>query len=108
MLASINSNDPEQIAKMLRRALAKWESLPRDRRLLADAICVRNHPVLTFWRRLSRDLRERRKPPWVLVRRGWKLMRQEPEVVAHAVALGCEPMRPEAAYQRIRALVTAS
>jgi uridine kinase len=80
----------------------------RDRGLLADAICVRNHPVLTFWRRLSRDLRERRKPPWVLVRRGWKLMRQEPEVVAHAVALGCEPMRPDAAYQRIQALVTAT
>jgi uridine kinase len=79
----------------------------RDRHLLADAICVRNHPVLTFWRRLSRDLRERRKPPWVLVRRGWKLMRQEPEVVAHAVALGCEPMRPDAAYQRIQALITA-
>lgn len=79
----------------------------RERRLLADAICVRNHRVLTFWRRLSRDLRERRKHPWVLVRRGWKLMRQEPEVVSHAVALGCAPMRPDAAYQRIRALVTA-
>ena len=79
----------------------------RERRLLADAICVRNHPVLTFWRRLSRDLREHRKPPWVLVRRGWKLMRNEPEVVARAVALGCAPMKPEAAYHRIRALVAA-
>jgi uridine kinase len=79
----------------------------RERRLLADAICVRNHPLLTFWRRLSRDLRERRKPPWVLVRRGWKLMRDEPEVVARAVQLGCVPMRPDQAYHRVRALVTA-
>ena len=39
--------------------------------LLAAAYCVRQHPVVTFWRRLTRDLRERRKPPLVLVRRGW-------------------------------------
>ena len=34
------------------------------------AYCVRQHPMVTFWRRLTRDLRERRKPPLVLVRRG--------------------------------------
>jgi len=79
----------------------------RERRLLADAICVCNHPLVTFWRRLTRDLRERRKPPWVLVRRGWKLMRNEPQVVARAVDLGCAPMRPDAAYHRIRHLVSA-
>lgn len=79
----------------------------RRRRLLADAICVSNHPVVTFWRRLTRDLRERRKPPWVLLRRGWRLMRDEPEVVGRAVGLGCAPLRPEAAYHRVRALVAA-
>ena len=31
--------------------------------LLAAAYCVRQHPVVTFWRRLTRDLREHRKPP---------------------------------------------
>jgi uridine kinase len=61
--------------------------------------------MLTFWRRLTRDLRERRKPPHVLVRRGWLLMRQEPRIVAHAVASGCVPMTPERAYHRISALV---
>lgn len=81
-------------------------ALCRDRGFLAAAICVRNHPVVTFWRRLTRDLRERRKPPHVLLRRGWLLMRQEPRIVAHAVALGCEPMTSEEAYRRVTALVS--
>lgn len=72
------------------------------RGLLADAICVRHHRVITFWRRLSRDLRERRKPPHVLVRRGLRLFLAEPSVVAHAVALGCTPLTAEQAYRRLR------
>jgi uridine kinase len=79
----------------------------RSRGLLADAICVRNHPLVTFWRRLTRDLREHRKPPLVLLRRGLMLLRAEPKVVAHAVALGCTAMSPERAYRRVRALVAA-
>ena len=53
------------------------EIVPRAREagLLADALCVRQHPAVTFWRRLTRDLREHRKPPLVLVRRGLALMR---------------------------------
>ena len=35
--------------------------------LLGAAYCLRQHPMVTFWRRLSRDLREHRKPPLVLV-----------------------------------------
>lgn len=34
MLASINSNDPARVADMLQRALAKWEAMPRQQRLL--------------------------------------------------------------------------
>lgn len=79
----------------------------RARGLLADAICVRNRPLVTFWRRLTRDLRERRKPPLVLVRRGFLLMRTEPRVVAHAEALGCEPMSADEAFERVSALVAA-
>jgi uridine kinase len=82
-------------------------ALCRARGILADAVCVRNHPFVTFWRRLTRDLRERRKPPHVLLRRGWLLMRQEPRIVANAVAKGCAPMTPDAAYHRITALVRA-
>ena len=77
----------------------------RARGVLADAVCVRNHRVVTFWRRLTRDLRERRKPPPVLVRRGWMLMRAEPDVVAHATVSGCVPVTPDEAYARLSALV---
>lgn len=73
--------------------------------LLADAICVRHHPLTTFRRRLTRDLAERRKPPLVLLRRGLRLLRAEPQVVARATAMGCLPMRPEQAWQRVSRLV---
>ena len=45
--------------------------------VLGAALCLRQHQLVTFWRRLTRDLRERRKPPLVLVRRGWALMRDQ-------------------------------
>ncbi|WP_235561900.1 uridine kinase [Marmoricola sp. Leaf446] len=69
----------------------------RRRGLLAAAYCVTQHPALTFARRLSRDLSERRKPPWVLLRRGLHLLRAQREVVSHARRLGCEVCRPEEA-----------
>ena len=75
--------------------------------LLAAAYCVNQHPVVTFWRRLTRDLREHRKPPLMLVRRGYALLRAHREVVRHAVALGCERVGPEQAYDEIRALEPA-
>lgn len=76
----------------------------RDRGLLADAVCIRNHPLVTFWRRLTRDLREARKPPLVLLRRGLLLLATESRVVAHAAELGCTPMTPEEAFARLSAL----
>jgi uridine kinase len=69
---------------------------------------VRNPRLVTFWRRLTRDLREHRKPPLLLLRRGWRLMRAEPAVVAHAVALGAVAMRPDQAYERVSAMVAGS
>jgi len=77
----------------------------REAGLLAAAYCVRQHPVVTFWRRLTRDLREHRKPPLVLLRRGLALMRDQRNVVDHAVALGCEPITPDEAFERVRALI---
>lgn len=74
----------------------------REAGLLEAAYCVRQHPMVTFWRRLTRDLREHRKPPLVLVRRGWALMRAQGRVVSHAVALGCVPVTSEEAYAKIR------
>ena len=73
----------------------------RDGGLLADAVCVHNPPLLTFWRRLVRDLRERRKPAWVLVRRGVSLLQHDRDVVARAADAGCTVLTSEAAYQRI-------
>ena len=73
----------------------------RDRGLLAAAYCVRQHPVVTFWRRLARDLREHRKPPLVLVRRGVRLMRAQRRIVADAVTKGCRPVSPDQACTEI-------
>ena len=74
--------------------------------LMAAAYCVRQHPVVTFWRRLTRDLREHRKPPLVLLRRGVALLRDQRRVVAHAVELGCGPVTPEEALSQVRGPVT--
>jgi uridine kinase len=76
----------------------------RERGLLAAAICVRRPRALTFALRLLRDLRERRKPPWVLVRRGLLLYRREPAIVADAVRLGCRPLGFRRAEADLRSL----
>jgi uridine kinase len=76
----------------------------RDRGVLGDAVCVHNSRLTTFWRRLTRDLRESRKPPWVLVRRGVALLRAEPAVVRRAVRAGCVVLTSKQAYARLAAL----
>jgi uridine kinase len=72
--------------------------------LLAAAYCLRQHPMVTFWRRLSRDLREHRKPPLVLVRRGLALARDQRRIVAEAVDAGCTPVSAEEAYRLVQSL----
>jgi uridine kinase len=72
---------------------------------LGAAYCVRQHPVVTFWRRLTRDLREHRKPPLVLVRRGLALMRAQRRIVAAAVTAGCTPVTPHEAYDDVQRLL---
>ena len=57
--------------------------------LLHSGWCIiHRHPGVNFLRRLARDLRERRKPPHILVRRGWALMRSEPSVIERQRKLG--------------------
>ena len=75
----------------------------RDAGLLDDAICLRRHRLVTFVLRLVRDLREGRKSPWVLVRRGWRLKNDDDHVVAQAVAAGCRPLTPRQARRALRA-----
>ena len=60
--------------------------------VLAAALCLRQPPAVTFWRRLARDLSESRKPPMTLVRRGLRLARAEPTLVARWARLGCTPV----------------
>jgi uridine kinase len=76
--------------------------------LLADAVCIHNPRLVTFWRRLTRDLRESRKPPWVLVRRGVALLRAEPAILERASAAGCVVLTSAEAYQRLCGLVSSA
>jgi uridine kinase len=76
----------------------------REAGLLAEAVCVHNPRLLTFWRRLVRDLRERRKPAWVLVRRGFSLLRHDLDVVERARRAGCTVLTSEQAYREISSL----
>lgn len=73
--------------------------------LLGTAICVRRSRWLTFVLRLTRDLRERRKPPLLLVRRGWWLARREPQIVASLVAKGCLALTPRQAERHVKVLI---
>ncbi len=72
-----------------------------DEGMLHSAWCVHHRPAVTFVRRLARDLRERRKPPLVLVRRGWGLMREEPRIVARQSALGAVGSRSTAVEREL-------
>ena len=57
-----------------------------------EALYLDRPRSLTLLLRFVRDLSERRKPPWVLVRRGLARWRAEPEIRRHALALGCRPV----------------
>lgn len=74
----------------------------RENNILLDAICLTRPRLQTFWFRFMRDLSEARKPPLTLLRRGWGLMRDEPEQVATWVSLGCRAVTMAQAYADIR------
>ena len=78
-----------------------------DLGLLASALCLRRSRWVTFVLRLSRDLREHRKPPLVLVRRGWRLALQEPAIIAALEAKGCRAVSPAQAEAAIRRLAAS-
>ncbi|MFE6690390.1 ATP-binding protein [Streptomyces sp. NPDC057743] len=78
----------------------------RQEGLLADALCLRGRPTTTFRRRLARDLREGRKPPLYLVRRGLRLLRNERTIVARHTGLGAHPCAKPEALDRIAAART--
>lgn len=69
---------------------------------LAAAYCITQNPAVTAVRRLVRDLREHRKPPAVLVKRGWGLMRAQPALVDSMVAKGCRRMTGDQGLHHIQ------
>lgn len=71
------------------------------RGLLAGAFCVTQHPLKTAVRRFVRDLREHRKPPLILVRRGLHLLRRHNDVVRAAAARGCRVVSPAQALAEL-------
>jgi uridine kinase len=79
----------------------------RELGLLADAICLRGRPRTTFRRRLLRDLREGRKSAVFLLRRGWRLLQAEEEIVERHRELGAYPCARDEAAERIARLRAA-
>jgi uridine kinase len=78
----------------------------RERGFLAAALCVRQNRYLTWWRRLVRDVRERRKSVPVLLRRGFQLLRLEPAVIQRHVQLGATCVSPAEGRELIAQLVS--
>ncbi|MEV4611899.1 ATP-binding protein [Kitasatospora sp. NPDC049258] len=72
--------------------------------LLGEALCLRNRPLTTAWRRFRRDVREGRKSVPYLLRRGWRLMRAERGIVARQVELGAAACAGPEATRRVRAV----
>ena len=74
----------------------------RDAGLVVVPLYLNRPRTLTLLLRLVRDLRERRKPPWVLVRRGLALWRTEPSLRSRALAAGFLPVGLRRAVQCVR------
>lgn len=75
----------------------------RDAGLLADALCLNRGAVRTFRRRFLRDLREGRKSLPFLLRRGWRLMREERSIIARQTSLGAHACDRDEALGRLAA-----
>jgi uridine kinase len=69
--------------------------------LEVDGLYLDRSRTVTLVLRFIRDLREHRKPPAVLIRRGLALWRAAPRIRAHALALGCRPVSVRRAMKEI-------
>ncbi|MGD8215876.1 uridine kinase [Aestuariimicrobium sp. Y1814] len=69
-----------------------------------EAIWLDRPRWFNFVRRLQRDLRQRRKPPSVLVRRGIALLRLEPALRRRALAAGFTPLGMAAAAAEVEGI----
>ena len=80
----------------------------RERGLLAGAYCITHGRTRNAVLRFVRDLREGRKPPLVLLRRGRQLWRREPAIIERAVSLGASCGSPTSVHEAIQARLIAS
>lgn len=71
------------------------------RGILAEALCVHRSRWVTMGLRFARDLREHRKPPSFLIKRGLLLARREPTIVRGLTDAGCRPVRVRAATRML-------
>lgn len=76
--------------------------------VLRDAIVLAPSAPVTFARRFARDVAEARKPVPVLLRRGLRLMRQQPAVVRRCVDAGMRAVSPHRARTELAAVTPAN
>lgn len=76
--------------------------------VLADGIVLAPNRLVTFGRRLVRDVAEARKPWPTLVRRGFRLMREQPGVVARCTAAGLRGVAPGRAGEELAAMAAGT
>lgn len=76
----------------------------REAGVLVDAIVLAPNAWVTFARRFVRDVAEARKPVAVLVRRGLRLLREQPDVVRRCAAAGMRVVDPGRARAELSAL----
>ncbi len=72
--------------------------------VLADAVVLTPSAPVTFARRFVRDVREARKPVPFLLRRGLRLMREQPAVVRRCAAAGMRQLGPARARTELAEL----
>ncbi len=75
--------------------------------ILAQAWCIRDHPWLTFVKRFTRDVQQRRKSVSTLWRRGHQLRHAEPGIVHDQQLMGATTMSSTQARQQAADMATA-
>lgn len=78
----------------------------QDAGVLLDAVVLAPSAPVTFVRRFARDVAEARKPVPFLLRRGWRLLREQPQIVRRCTLAGMRRLTPHQARAEL-ATVTA-
>lgn len=73
----------------------------REAGVLLDAIVLAPNAFVTFVRRFARDVAEARKPVPLLLRRGLRLLREQPSVVRRCSAAGMRRLPPHHAREQL-------